>query len=267
MIVVKVGGGTDINYDFVCQDIKNLIEKGEKVILFHGGRGELNRFLKQINKPQKKLTSVSGYSFYYTTREFLEYFEMIYCGKNNKKIVEKLQALGVNAVGLSGIDGRTLEGKKKAAIRVTENSKKKIIKDDLTGKVEKTNTKLLGLLLENDFVPVLCPPAISYESEAMNIDGDRAAAVVAASFKAENYIILSDVPGLLKDVNDENSVIREIHKENAGDFMQYAQGMMKKKVMGAIEALDTGVQRVIFADARVKNPIQNALSGKGTVLW
>lgn len=266
MLVVKVGGGTDINYDFVCRDIKQLVSSGEKLVLIHGGRGQLNHFLEKINKPQKQLTSVSGYNFYYTDKEAMEYFEMIYCGRNNKMIVEKLQKLGVNAVGLSGLDGRVLEGKRKTALRVVENGKKKIIKDDLTGKVEKVNKKLLELLMNNGFVPVLTAPAISYEGDAINIDGDRAAAIVASSLGAENYIILSNIPGLLKDVRDERSLITEIRKENSEEFMQYAKGMMKKKVMGAVEALDSGVQRVIFADARIENPIQNALSGKGTVI-
>ena len=90
------------------------------------------------------------------------------------------------------------------------------------------------------------------------------AAMVAAAFHAEALIILSNVPGLLRAFPDEATLIREIPKAKANDFMQYAEGRMKKKVMGAVEAIEEGVQKVIFADGRVEQPISRALAGEGT---
>jgi acetylglutamate/LysW-gamma-L-alpha-aminoadipate kinase len=111
---------------------------------------------------------------------------------------------------------------------------------------------------------VLTPPASSDKGEAINVDGDRAAAMVAAAFEAEALVILSNVPGLLREYPDESTLIREIPRAKADDFMQFAEGRMKKKVMGAVEAVAEGVQRVIFADGRVEHAVSRALDGAGT---
>jgi acetylglutamate/LysW-gamma-L-alpha-aminoadipate kinase len=261
MMVIKVGGAEGINYDFVLQDLV----KYNDVVLIHGGSNELNKISTDLGKPPKMVTSASGYVSRRTDKETLEIFNMVYCGKMNKNIVEKLQRLGVNAVGLSGIDGRLLVGKRKNII-VVENGKKKILRDDYTGKVEEVNVALISLLLHNGFLPVITPPALSYENEAINVDGDRAAALIASVLKAEALVILSNIPGLLRDVNDEESVIKKINKENIDDYKQFAQGRMTKKIMGAIKALEQGVGKVIFADARIREPITRALEGQGTVI-
>jgi acetylglutamate/LysW-gamma-L-alpha-aminoadipate kinase len=209
---------------------------------------------------------VSGYESRYTDRPALEIFEMVYCGKMNKMIVEKLQQRGVNAVGLSGIDGRILEGERKPAIKVIEDGKKKVLRGDFTGRVEQVNRGLLELLLENNYLPVISPPAISYESEAINVDGDRAAACLAREFQAEKLVILSNVPGLLRDISDPTSLIAEVPRTRADDFMSVALGRMKKKLMGACEAIDGGVPEVIFASGVIEDPISQALNGGGTHL-
>jgi acetylglutamate/LysW-gamma-L-alpha-aminoadipate kinase len=191
---------------------------------------------------------------------------MVYCGKINKSIVERLQRHGVNAVGLSGLDGRIWEGVRKATITIVEAGKKKVLRDDFTGKVEKVNLNLLHLLLSGGFTPVLTPPAISYEGEAINVDGDRAAAMLASALKVDKLIILSNVPGLLRDVRDEASLISEVAFERIEEFASFAQGRMKKKVLGAVEAIRDGVKEVVFGDARRALPITEALSGRGTVI-
>ncbi len=167
-------------------------------------------------------------------------------------------------MGLSGLDGRIFEGTRKSTIRVRMGTKRLVIRDDWTGTVDRVNTDLLRLLLDAGYLPVLTPPGASDAGEAINVDGDRAAAMVAAAFEAEALVILSNVPGLLRDFPDEASLIREIPKAKADDFMQFAEGRMKKKVMGAVEAIGEGVQKVIFADGRVENPVSRALAGEGT---
>ena len=139
-----------------------------------------------------------------------------------------------------------------------------MLRDDWTGTVEQVNVELLRLLLDAGYLPVLTPPGSSDSGEAINVDGDRAAAMVAAAFEAEAFVILSNVPGLLREFPDESSLIREIPRTQADSYMQYAAGRMKKKVMGAVEAVAEGVQKVIFADGRHENPIQRALDGHGT---
>lgn len=266
MIVVKVGGGKGIPIEAVCQDVSALVGCGERLILVHGASHETNLLSTALGKPPRFVTSISGVESRYTDRETLEMFTMVYVGKMNKLFVERLQQLGVNAVGLCGADGRSMEGERKAAIKVIENGKRKVLRDDFTGRVEKINTALLTLLLDHGYTPVLCPPGLSYESEIINVDGDRAAAVLAAAYKAETLVILSNVPGLLRDVNNVNSLVQRIDKAHIASYMDLAQGRMKKKVMGAAEALEQGVGTVILGDARLERPIQQALQGRGTVI-
>lgn len=266
MIVVKVGGGKGVNLEEVCKDLAGLVAGGEQIVLVHGGSHETNVLSERLGKPPRFVTSISGVESRYTDRETLEIFEMAYVGKVNKTIVEMLQRLGVNAIGLSGIDGRLLEGPRKDAIKIVENGKRKVLRDDYTGKVEKVNTDLIRLLLGAGYTPVITPPAISYESESINVDGDRAAAVIASALKAEKLVILSNVPGLLRDVNDPASLVESIKKDQIERYAGYAQGRMKKKVMGAGEAIDQGVKEVVIGDSRVSAPISSALAGKGTVI-
>jgi acetylglutamate/LysW-gamma-L-alpha-aminoadipate kinase len=115
-------------------------------------------------------------------------------------------------------------------------------------------------------MPVIAPIACSHAGEALNVDGDRAAAQIAVALKADTLMLLSSVPGLLRNFPDERSLIRTIPRHEVQSYMDVAQGRMKKKVMGAGEALEGGVGRVIMADARITTPISNALAGNGTVI-
>ncbi len=264
MIVIKVGGGQDLNIDAVVADIVKLRAAGQDLLLVHGGAETTNEVAKALGHPPQFVTSESGYVSRRTDRRTLEIFEMVYCGQLNKMWVEKLQTADVNAVGLSGLDGRIFEGKRKDKLRVRINGKRMVLRDDWTGTVARVNVDLLRVLLDAGYLPVLTPPGSSDKGEAINVDGDRAAAMVAAAFAAEALVILSNVPGLLRNFPDESSLIREIPRAKADDFMQFAEGRMKKKVMGAVEAVAAGVQRVVFADGRVAEPISRALAGEGT---
>jgi acetylglutamate/LysW-gamma-L-alpha-aminoadipate kinase len=266
MLVVKVGGRKGLDYDAVCADLAMVARGGERLILVHGGSYQTNVVAQQLGHPPEFVTSVSGYVSRRTDRRTLEIFEMVYCGKMNKEIVELLQKHGTNAVGLSGIDGRLLEGSRKDAIKVVIDGRKRVLRDDYTGTVKHVNTGLLNMLLDAGYLPVISPVAISYENDAMNVDGDRAAAAIAAAMGAEQLIILSNVPGLLRAFPDESTLIERIPAAQVEHYMGFAEGRMKKKVMGAAEAVQQGVGRVVFADARVPQPVRAALEGKGTVI-
>ncbi|MBN1250047.1 MAG: [LysW]-aminoadipate kinase [Anaerolineae bacterium] len=267
MIIIKVGGGEGVDTESVVQDVAALVKQGKQVILVHGGSYETNVISEKLGHPPQFVTSVSGHSSRYTDRETLEIFMMVTAGKINKLLVERLQQLGVDAVGLSGIDGRLLEGKRKSFLRIREGGKRKILRDEYSGVIETVNTKLLTTLLAAGYTPVVAPQAISYESEALNVDGDRAAGAIAAALNAETLVILTNVPGLLRDVEDESSLIEQIPQAQAEDYLdRYAEGRMKRKVLGAVEALRDGAGQVILADGRVDSPVQAALAGKGTVI-
>jgi acetylglutamate/LysW-gamma-L-alpha-aminoadipate kinase len=266
MIVVKVGGSEGIDLGAVCRDVASLIKEGETIVLVHGGSHRTNVVAEQLGHPPEFVTSVSGFTSRRTDRETIRIFEMVYCGEINKGIVEMLQAERVNAVGLSGLDGRLLEGKRKGAIKIIQDGRRMVLRDDYTGTVDKVNTELLQLLLGNGYVPVVTPPAISTEREAINVDGDRAAAMIASALEAEQLLILSNVPGLLRDFPDESSLIPHIEASKTEEYMAFAKGRMRMKVLGAVEAIAEGVGRVVFGDARVEAPVRAALAGKGTVI-
>jgi acetylglutamate/LysW-gamma-L-alpha-aminoadipate kinase len=267
MIVVKAGGGEGLDMEAVCSDIAELVAQGEQTVLVHGGSHETNVISEKLGHPPRFVTSVSGHSSRYTDRETLEIFAMVVAGRINKLLVERLQQLEVNAVGLSGLDGRLLEGKRKSTLRILENGKRKVLRGEYSGKIERVNVALLRTLLEAGYTPVVAPLAISYESEALNVDGDRAAAAIGSALKAQKVIILSNVPGLLRDFPDESTLIPYIPLEQAEEHLdRYAQGRMKRKLLGAIEALRDGVGQVIIADGRVAQPVRRALDGQGTVI-
>jgi acetylglutamate/LysW-gamma-L-alpha-aminoadipate kinase len=266
MIVVKVGGGAGMDYDALCADVAELWRAGQRLVLVHGGSNETNLLAERLGHPPRFVTSPSGYTSRYTDRATLEIFVMAVAGKVNKLIVERLQRLGINAVGLAGLDGRVLEGQRKAVIRIVEDGKQKILRDDWTGTIERVNADLLRLLLDAGYLPVVAPIAASAQGEAVNVDGDRAAAALAEGLAAETLLLLSNVPGLLRSFPDEASLIARIPRGSVEEYLPVAQGRMKKKVLGATEALAGGVGRVILGDARVAQPITRALAGQGTVI-
>ena len=267
MIVVKAGGNVGLDTEAVCSDVAELVQRGEQVVLVHGGSHETNVISERLGHPPRFVTSVSGHVSRYTDRETLEIFAMVTAGRINKLLVERLQQLGVNGIGLSGLDGRLLEAKRKGALRIVENGKRKVLRGDYSGRIERVNVELLQSLLEAGYVPVVAPLAISYDGEALNVDGDRVAAAIGSALKAQVLVILSNVPGLLRDFPDESTLISRIPRAKAAEHLdRYAQGRMKKKLLGAIEALHGGVGTVVIADGRVAQPLQRALSGEGTVI-
>ncbi len=266
MFVVKIGGSRGINLDNVCADAAALWKEGQRLILVHGAGNESDALGEKLGHPARHVTSPQGFTSRYTDRETLEIYTMAAVGKINTFLVERMQKLGVNAIGLSGVSGRVMEGTRKDAIRIVENGRQRILRDDYTGRVEKVNADLLCLLLDKNYLPVIAPLAVSYQGDAMNVDGDRAAAMIAGAVNAERLVILTNVVGLMQNYPDETSLIAHIDKHKIEASISFAEGRMKKKVLGASEALGLGVKQVIFADGRIEQPIRNAIEGHGTVI-
>jgi acetylglutamate/LysW-gamma-L-alpha-aminoadipate kinase len=235
-------------------------------VLVHGANYELDQFMRRVGVEPRLVTSSTGQVSRFTDAETMDLFLAIYAGKVNKRLVEKLQTQGVNAVGLSGLDGGIARGRRKESIRIVENGKPKMLRGDYAGSIETIDTTLLNLLLDNGYLPVLTPPAVSDKGEAINVDGDKLAMEVALALKAEALLIFSNTPGLLRDVNDESSLIEHISLDGIEEGLGFAQGRMKKKVLAAAEAVRGGIGRVVFADARVEQPITKALAGAGTII-
>jgi acetylglutamate/LysW-gamma-L-alpha-aminoadipate kinase len=268
MIVVKVGGSAGIDYDALCDDLVELWKTVPRIVLVHGGSDETNKVAEALGHPPRFVTSPSGYSSRYTDRRTLEIFEMVYCGSMNKGLVERLQRRGVNAFGLSGLDGKFIQGKRKDAIRIVEDGRQKVLRDDWTGTISHVNTRILDMLMREDYFPVIAPLIMSEKGDALNTDGDRVAAAIAVAMRAESLLLLSNVPGLLREFPDESTLFEHIPRAEIDSYLPYAQGRMKKKLLGAAEAIDEGVPRVVLGDARGKNCVTRALGGhSGTVIF
>ena len=266
IIVVKLGGTEGVDFSAICADAAELLSQGQKLVFVHGGSAEANALGEALGTPPKFITSPSGYTSRYTNRETLEVFLMAVNGKVNSLLTEQLHGLGINAFGLSGMDGNLMVATRKDAIQSVENGKRKIIRDDYTGKIEMVNSELLMALLSMGYLPVIAPVAVSQKGEALNVDADRAAAMVASALKAETLLLLTAVPGLMKNFPDESTLIRQLPQNQLSAALEAAQGRMKKKVLGAEEALQGGVGKVIIADGRIASPISSALAGNGTVI-
>lgn len=265
MIVVKLGGSAGISPDLFCQDIARLVGAGQRIVIVHGGSDATTRLGEQLGHPPVFITSPSGHTSRRTDARTLEIFQMACRGLLNQQIVQRLQSLGVNAAGISGIDGKLWVGPRKDAIRSVENGITRIIRDDYSGSVQTVDTKILTTLLDGGFVPVVSPPGLSTDGHPINVDADRAASATAAALGAEELLLLSNVAGLLRNFPDETSLIREVKRPDFSRMESLAQGRMKKKVLAASDAVLGGVRRAIIGDARSQQPVSSALAGQGTV--
>ncbi|MCA1667551.1 MAG: [LysW]-aminoadipate kinase [Thermomicrobia bacterium] len=268
MLVIKLGGSRGIDTEAFISDLAAVVRGGEQVVFVHGGNKELDDLCERLGIPVRQVTSATGQVSRFTDAETMDAFLMAYAGRINKRLVEKLQALGVNAVGLTAMDGHIASGRRKSAIRIIEEGKPKMLHGDFAGSIETIDPMLPRLLVANGYLPVLTPPAISIDGEAINVDGDKLAMELAVALGADALLIFSNTPGLLADVNDEASLVRHIPFTGAMDeaALSMAQGRMKKKVLSAFSALKGGVGQVVFADARVVEPVHRALRGEGTVI-
>lgn len=266
LIVVKLGGSAGIDWTPILDEIADLWP-AQPIVFVHGANAALDTFMRRQGKEPHLVTSAGGQTSRFTNQETMDDFLSIYAGRTNKRLVEALQARGVNAVGLSGIDGGIARGVRREALRIVENGKPKVLRGDYAGSLTEVDSRLLILLLNNGYLPVVTPPALSTAGEAINVDGDKLAMRLAIALEARSLVILSNTSGLLADLHSPESLIQHVDVSNtssAGAALAAAEGRMKKKVLAGMEAVRQGVPSVVFGDARIVTPITAALQGKGT---
>ncbi len=266
MFVVKIGGGASIGEAAFARFASDVAELDRPLVIVHGGNAAFSQLSRELGRPPRMVTSSSGRVSRYVDDATMDAMLMAYCGKVNKRLVAALRAAGVNAVGLSAIDGGIAVGRRKPVLRGTEEGKTRVFRDDHAGTIEAVDPALVRLLLDNGYVPVLTPPALAEGGVPINVDGDKLALALAEALGAAGLLFFSDTPGLLADKDDETTLIRTLDAANPEDALAAAAGRMVVKVESAIKAVERGVGRVIFADARVERPISRALAGEGTVV-
>lgn len=243
VVVIKYGGNAMINSELqkaVISDVVLLSLIGMKVVLIHGGGPEIT---DTLNKIGKKSEFVDGLRV--TDEETMDVVQMVLAGKINKHLVNLIQLAGGKAIGLSGIDGHMVQAKQ---------VNKKL---GYVGKVEMVNPNPILDILEKGYIPVVSTIAYDNEGNIYNINADTAAAKIAGALKAESFLNLTDIKGLLRDTNDEESLIPFVNiseiKELINDGM--ISGGMIPKVECCIEAIRSGVKKVFIVDGRVPHAI------------
>ena len=262
MTIIKIGGGESLHLQSIISDLKNI---EDDFIIVHGANALRDEIGRKLDYEKKVLVSASGYSSVFSDEQALDIMMMSYSGLRNKRIVEMCQQVGINAVGLTGIDGKVIEGKRNKGIRVKENVKLRIVRD-FSGKPKNINIDLLKLLISNGYVPVLTVPIIDENNFAISSENDDIVALLKNSLKAERVIQLIEAPGFLDDANDPNSVVNEISKSELEKREAQVDGRMKRKMKALIKLFESGNTTVYICDGRIDNPITNALNGGGTII-
>jgi len=267
-VVVKIGGARAVDPAGAIADVASLVDSGEDVVVTHGGSTAVDELLDRLGMEPEYVETPDGVVGRFTDEETMEVFEMVLAGRVNTQLVASLRTAGVDAVGLSGVDGGLLEGPRTSAIRVVEDGKKKIRRGDHSGRPETVNESLLSSLLDDGYTPVCSPPMGGIEDDGsvtpVNTDADRAAAVIAGALSAR-LVLLTDVSGILADPDDESTLVESVATPADWDRVEdAAEGFMSRKLMAAEEALSGGASEVVVADANADAPVTAALNGSGT---
>ncbi|WP_411964952.1 acetylglutamate/acetylaminoadipate kinase [Haloferax sp. YSMS24] len=263
-VVVKIGGAKAVDPEGAVADVAHLVANGTDVVVVHGGSTAVDETLEELGEEPTYVESPSGVTGRFTDERTMEVFSMVMPGKLNTDLTALFREAGVDALGLSGVDGGLLTGPRKSAVRVVENGKKKIKRGDHSGKITSVNASLLETLLDGGYTPIVTVPMLADDGVPVNADADRAAAAVAGALGAR-LVVLTDVKGVYADPDDESTLFETADTPAEFEALEAAaEGFMTKKVMAAKEALTGGAAEVIVSDANVNDPIVTALNGGGT---
>ena len=262
MYIIKVGGGASINIEGIIEDLAAI---DKPFIIVHGANALRDDIARKMGMEKQVLTSVSGYSSVFSDEDAINAILMSYAGLRNKRIVESCQRQGINAVGLSGIDGRLVQGKRNKGIRVRENSKT-LIKRDFSGKPSTINTELLSLLLDNGYNPVLCIPIADENGYAINSENDDIVTCLAGVTNPECIFQFIEAPGFLDDAADETTIVKTMTGAELKAREAQVEGRMKRKMLALCSLFDQGAARVVIADGRTDHPLADAIAGHGTTI-
>lgn len=262
LLIVKIGGGESINLDGIARDLARV---PRPFVIVHGANALRDSLARRLGVEKRILTSVSGHESVHSDRDLIDVMLMAYAGLRNKRIVELLQGHGVNAVGLTGLDGALVRGRRNRGIRVREGGKT-LIKRDLSGKPVEVNRKLLELLLGGGFTPVVTVPLIDERHVAINSENDDVVTLLSAELRADCVIQLIEAPGFLEDPDDPTSVVARLSRAELARREEEVTGRMKRKLLALRRLVESGTTRVVIADGRIEGPVTEALAGRGTVI-
>jgi len=257
-VVVKYGGNAMLDDGLksaVMSDIVLMQLVGINVVLVHGGGPEINAMLKKIGKESKFIGGLR-----YTDEETIDIVQQVLAGKVNKDLVQLLEDAGGKAVGLCGLDGSLLKADR--------------LEEDLgfVGEIREVNVDILHNAAQNGYIPIVSTVAAGYHGEVFNINADVAAARIAAELGATKLILMTDVRGLLRDKDDENTIIPVVNVSDVRRLKKEGviSGGMIPKIDCCVDAVRRGVGRAHIIDGRIAHSILVELftdEGIGTMFY
>jgi acetylglutamate kinase len=270
IMVIKVGGHAMVNPEVmsdIIQDVVLLRFVGIHPIIVHGGGPEISEKMKRMGKESQ---FVGGLRV--TDDETLEIARMVLVGNINTEIVALIGKHGGKGVGLSGKDGKTIIAKKKPSQKIMIEDVEHEVDLGWVGDTEIINTELINILIKEDYIPVISPIAMDINGKALNINADTVAGDIAAALKAKKLILMTDVPGLLKDINDRSSRISRVAIEDIENLVDSGliSGGMIPKMRSAATSVTSGVDKIHIIDGSVSHSILLELftdTGIGTMVF
>ena len=263
--VIKYGGSVMENDELkkkFIEDVALLKLVGINIVIVHGGGKRINAMLDKVNLD---VEFIQGQRV--TDENVMNIVEMVLSGSVNKDLSACLSAHGIHAVGLSGKDSNLLKAEKKY---VTGKDGSKL---DLgyVGQIKEVNKNLLRDLINAEYVPIISPVASGYNGETFNVNADYVAGAVSGALDAEKLILLSDIKGLYKDINDEDSFISEINTDTIKEYIADGTiaGGMIPKMQCCMDAIEKGAKEVAIIDGRVAHSLLIEIfthAGSGTMV-
>lgn len=265
--VVKIGGARGNDTRPLLEDLARRVREGERWIVVHGASGVTDALCEAAGVACRYVTSPSGYRSRYVgpaERALFEAAALAYSGQ----LASELAELGLAACPLRPDVARTARAERKAVLRAVEGSRRFVLRDNYSGTVTAVDRAPLESLWKTGALPLLPPLAVDVEGGFnLNVDGDRLAAAVASAVGADVLVILTNVPGLMEDLDRPDSLVRRGSLDDWASLEALARGNMKRKLLACREALEGGLDRVVLADSRCDRPLTQAIQGGGSQLW
>ena len=265
-ILIKYGGHAMIDDDAMSSTARDTVllkYVGMKPLIVHGGGPEISRSMDKLGKEPKFIKGLRV-----TDEETMEIIEMVLVGKISTEIVSELIKHDGDAISVSGKDSSLIFAHKKEVSKIDEE----VVDLGLVGEVDEVNTKLLDMFLDNDYIPVISPVGIANDGTSLNLNADTAAGEVASAVDAEKLIILTDVPGVLRDPSDPSSLIQKIRISEVPDLIEQGiiTGGMIPKIETCVKAIENGVKSCHIIDGRKEHSILLEIfttNGIGTMIF
>ena len=265
-ILIKYGGHAMVDEEAkssTARDTVLLKYVGMKPLIVHGGGPEVSRSMEKLGKESKFIKGLRV-----TDEETMEIIEMVLVGKISTEIVSELIKHDGDAISLSGKDSSLIYAHKKGASKIDEE----LVDLGLVGEVDCINTDLLEMFIDNDYIPVISPVGIAKDGTSLNLNADTAAGEVASAIDADKLIILTDVPGVLRDPSDPDSLIQKIRISEVPDLIEQGviTGGMIPKIETCVKAIENGVKSCHIIDGRKKHSLLLEIfttNGIGTMIY